>query len=187
MTAEEFQKEQVSIPDVTDLIRQLLIDDLRNHLLKHIVKHEKIVTIYKGTWEEYPAIYIRELESVPMLQEEAIPGGVGSTWSSIVEIHLITSDDSYANYPPAAPGELDTEATRLTGAEKVLNAIKWIVYRTIAENREDYASDTITDFQWDDNKLLNTALIDGGYEGVADIWAIVMTYQFDLEIVSRDG
>ena len=100
---------------------------------------------------------------------------------------MITSDDSFCNYPPPDPGEEDSEATRFSGAEKVLNVIRQIVYRTIAENRENYASDTITDFVWDDNKLVNSALIDGGYDGVEDMWAIIMTYQFDMEIVSRDG
>ncbi len=184
---EEFQKEEISIPDTPDLVRQLLIDDLRNHLLKHVVPHEKIITAYQATWGELPGIYIKEVEYIPMLQEEAIPGGVGSTWTSIIEIHLISSDDSYTNYPLPNAGELDADETRFNGAEKVLNVIKNLVYRTIAENRENYASDTIPTFVWDDNKLLSSTLLDGGYDGDLDNWAIIMAYQFDMEIVSRDG
>jgi len=184
---EYYQREAVNIPDVPDLVRQLLTDNKRNHLLYRVVPHEKVVLHYKGTWEEYPGIYIRELEMIPMSLEEAIPGGVGSTWQSIIQIDIITSDDSYINYPPAEPGELDDEATKFDGAEKVLNALKWIIIRILEENREGYESSVLPTFQWDDLELTDASLVDGGYGGVGDIWALEMKYNFKVEVVTRDG
>ena len=182
-----FKREELVIIDVPDLVRQLFIDDLRNHLLKHIVSHDKITTNHQGTWQELPAIYIHEMESIPISTNEAIPGGVGDTWSSTIQIDLITSDDSYCNYPPPEAGELDTDDTKYDGAEKVLNVIKEIVKATLAESREGYTSDSISDFQWDNNELQGSNLVEGGYDGVSDIWAIEMTYRFNLEVVTRDG
>jgi len=182
-----YKKEEIDVPDLPDLVRQLLTDPLLNHYLYRVVKNERIITNYQGTWDELPAIYIIEISDKPDMVEEAIPGGVGSTWVSTVQIHLITSDDSYCNYPPPDVGDLDDESTRFDGAEKVLGVLKQLVYRTIAENRFGYASDVLATFQWDDAKYEGSELIAGGYDGVKDNWAIIMTYSFECEVVSRDG
>lgn len=174
------------IPIVSVLVRQLLIDQTRNHKLTPLlVKPTNIVPHHEGTWEELPSIYIVEVSMVPVLSEENIPGGIGSTWNTIVQLHLITSDDSFCNYPPHEPGETDTGETKFEGAELVLLVLKQIVFRTIAENRRGYESDTIATFQWDNAIYESGELIDGGYNGVKDQWAYIMTYTFECEAVSR--
>ena len=187
MTIPYHQKEAINIHDLPDLVRQLLIDPYRNHLLYRVVPNARMTTNYQGVWDELPAIYIVETSDEPDIIEEAIPGGIGSTWVSTVEIHLITSDDSYCNYPPPEPGELDDESTRYDGAEKVLQVLKQLVYMTIAENMRGYESDVLATFRWDEAKYEGSSLVEGGYGGVKDIWAIIMTYTFECEVVSRDG
>lgn len=182
-----YQREEVVIPDEVDLVRQLLTDDLRNHLLKFVVPLENIITAYQGTWEELPAIYIKKVGNVSMITEEAIPGGIGSSWKSMVQMDLIASDDSFCNYPPPPPGEADTEDTRYDGAEKVLNVIHQILHRIFSENRVGYESTILPTFQWDNVEPSGFEFVDGGYEGVRDIWAISLIYQFDFEVVTRDG
>lgn len=187
MTVPYYQKEAIDIPDLPALVRQLLIDPLRNHLLYRIVPEDKIVMHYEGTWQELIGIYITEVSMTPILTEEVISqsGGIGSTWEATIEIQIITSDDSYCNYPPPDPGEADDESTRFNGAENVLNVLKWLVFRTIGENRKGYKSDTLATFQWDEAIFVSGELIDGNYDGVKDMWAYIMTYTFECEVVSR--
>jgi hypothetical protein len=182
-----YKREAVDIPDVPALVKQLLSNPLLDHMLYLVVPDEKIVFNYEGTWQEYPGIYITDISMVPDLVEENIPGGIGSTWAATVQIHLITSKNSYINYPPGAAvaGETDDESTRENGAENVLKVLKWLVYRTIAENRRGYQSDVLPTFQWDNAIYDVGELIDGGYEGVDDIWAYIMTYTFECQVVSR--
>jgi len=182
---EDYQKEAVEIPDICKLIRQLLIDDLRNHKLKHLVPHEKIIPNFEGTFEELPCILIQHVGETNMLKEEAIPGGTGSTWTSAVEITIICTDDAYCNYPPHEPGELDDGSTRFDGAEKVLNTIYWILYRTLSENRRGYEADFLDTYQWDDIRPVGFEMIPGGYNGERDLWALILAWEFDQEIVSR--
>ena len=183
---EGYQQEPVVIPIVANLVRQLLIDQTRNHKLTPLlVKPENIVAHHEGTWEELPSIYISEVSMVPVLSEENIPGGIGSTWNTTVQLHLITSDDSFCNYPPHEAGETDTGDTKFEGAELVLIVLKQIVFRIIAENRRGYESDDIPTFQWDQAILEGGELIDGGYDGVKDMWAYIMSYTFECEAVSR--
>ena len=184
----EYQRKEVVIPDEQALVRQLLTDDYRNHLLKFVVPYENIITAYQGTWEEFPAIYIKKVGNTTMITEAAIPGGIGSSWKSLIQLDLITSDDSFCNYPPPAPGEADTEDTRYDGAEKVLNVIHQIIHRILSENRQGYESLTLPTFQWDNVQPVGFENIDGGYDGVRDIWALSLIYEFDFEVVSRtDG
>lgn len=185
MAVPYYKKEAIDIPDLPGLVRQLLIDPLRNHMLYRIVPEDKIVLHYEGTWQELIGIYIKETSMTPILTEEAIPGGIGSTWEATIEIHIITSDDSYCNYPPPDPGEAPDDSTRFDGAENVLKVLKQLVYRTIAENKKGYESDILATFQWDNANLVSGEMIDGGYDGVKDMWAYIMTYTFECEVVSR--
>lgn len=184
--AKDYQRKEIVIPDEVKLVRQLLTDDYRNHLLKFVVPYDNIITAYQGTWEEFPAIYIKKVGNVSMIAEEAIPGGIGSSWQSMIMFDLITSDDSFCNYPPPGPGEADEETTRYDGAEKVLNVIHQLIHRILSENRVGYESTTLPTFQWDDIKPVGFENLDGGYDGVNDIWALSLIYQFDFEVVNRE-
>lgn len=182
---EEFQKEAITIPDEVGLIVEALNDDLRNHKLKHIMNLENIVTKAPETWDELPAIYVKKVGFTSLMRQEALPsGGIGDIWESVIEIHLITSDDSYINYPPPDPGELDDESTRRNGAENVLNVMKWIIHTFLAENTV-FTSSTIPTFQWDDNQPVSYEIVDGGYTN-RDIWAIILTYRFHFEMEMRE-
>lgn len=182
--AKEYQRKEIVIPDEVALVRQLLTDDYRNHLLKSVVPYEKIITAYQGSWEELPAIYIKKVGNVSMIAEEAIPGGIGSSWQSMIQLDLITSDDSECNYPlRTQPG---VAGTLYEGAEKALNVIHQLIHRILSENRKGYESTTLPTFQWDDIKPVGFENLDGGYDGVNDIWALSLIYQFDFEVVNRE-
>jgi len=182
---EEFQKDAITIPDELGLIVEALNDDLRNHKLKHIMDLENIVTKAPETWDELPAIYVRKSAFATLMRQEALPsGGIGNIWESDFEFHLITSDDSYINYPPADAGELDDESTRHDGAENVLNVMQWLIHTFFSENTV-YASSTIPTFQWDDVQPVGYELVDGNYS-TRDIWAIILVYRFHFEVEMRE-
>lgn len=182
---EDYQKEAIVIPDELGLIVEALRDDLRNHKLKHIMNLENIVTKSPETWDEFPAIYVMKSGFVSMMRQEAMPGGgIGNIWESEFQFHLITSDDSYINYPPAAPGELDDESTRHDGAENVLNVMQWLIHTFFSENTK-YVSSAIPTFQWDDVQPVGYELVDGGYT-TRDIWAIILIYRFHFEVEMRE-
>lgn len=181
---------EIKIPDVVELVRQLLVDPLRNHKLTRIVDADLIFTMIPTTWKNLPAIYIKKIGHITEQREEELPSGnIGEVWKAEVLFEIVTSRDSYTYYPVPGIGESPPAdgSTKMEGAEKVLNTIAWLIDFTLSENRVKYELDTDATFHWDDVKQGSYQLVDGGYRGSENLWAILVSYMFDLEVETRDG
>lgn len=186
-----YQKEPIKIPDEADLVIKLLKTDLRNHRLKHIVDFKNIIKEAPVRWTDYPGIYVRKVDHVAMVQNELLDvdedsgvESIGYVWQADIQIDFVAHVKTMFYYPPH---EIDgyVEENRYQHAKNCLPVLHWIVHAILAENRKYTDPDDAT-FQFDTVDPGPFANIDGGYDGVRDVWAIQALYRMQFEMVMRD-
>ena len=171
----QYQREAVKIFDEVGLIKTFLKDPLRNHLLRLIVKDENILSKPPVTFINIPGIVVEKIAFATKIQSQPIPpsGNIGHVWQSDIEITLVCPENVKVTYP---------SGTALNGAGEVLNALYWVIYSMFSDREnKTYYSATDTTFGWDENAPIDIHYLNGGYMGVPDLWAIVLTFRFQFE------
>jgi hypothetical protein len=187
----DFQKESIKIPDEAGLAIALLRDDLRNHRLKHIVPNNHIVKESPtDRWTLLPGIYVRKVANLGIINGEQLAENddgtidYGYIWMADLQFDLIAHAKTSFYYPPKEIfGEL--EENRYKHAKNCLPVIHWILHATLSENRK-FSLPADPDFKWDTVEAGPFELVDGGYDGARDVWAIQALYRFQFEMVTRN-
>jgi len=180
-----YLKEVAVIPDEVDVIIKLLKTDSLNHRLKHIVLLENIWKEVPLNWKEIPGIYVRKIANVTLVQEQFIREDydtgddiIGNVWTADIAFDLVAHVKTIFNYPPI---ETDPDTTvRYEHAKNCLAVMESLLRTILSENRKYVDPDDST-FQWDSLEPISYGLVDGGYEGARDVWAIQVVYRFQFE------
>ncbi|MHA1662576.1 MAG: hypothetical protein ACTSVR_04900, partial [Candidatus Thorarchaeota archaeon] len=104
---------------------------------------------------------------------------VGYVWEADIAFDLIAHVKQIFNYPPI---DTDPDTTvRYEHAKNCLPVMHTLLHTILSENRKftDPEDDT---FKWDNIETGSYNLIDGGYGGARDVWAIQCIYRFQFEM-----
>jgi hypothetical protein len=172
--APQSQREAIKIPDEVELLINFIKDRQLNHLLRLIVPDDNILTKAPTEFIRLPAIVVQKVAFASKIKAEPIPpdGNIGNVWYADIEIALVSTENSKVNYPSNDSFE---------GAEKTLNILYWIIFSMFSEHKAYYSEDDPT-FGWDDNEQVNVSYFNGGYNGVPDLWATILTFRFQFEV-----
>ena len=186
-----YKKEPIKIPNEAGLVISLLQNDLLNHRLKHIVPHDQIIKEEPDKWTQFPAIYVRKVGQSTMVNNETLGEDydtgeeqIGFVWSADILFDLVAHVNTIFNYPPIAT-DGDNPDNRYQHAKNCLPVMHWIVHTILSENKK-YTDPDDSTFQWDTIEPAGFELIDGGYNGSRDVWAILALYRFQFEIIMRN-
>jgi hypothetical protein len=185
-----YKKEVIKIPDEVGLVISLLNDDLLNHRLSHLVPHDQVIREHPNSWVQFPAIYVRKIANTSLVTESSLGEDydtgeevLGSVWSADIALDIVAHVNTEFNYPPI---ELvgDLEEYRYKHAKNCLPVLQWIVNSVLHENRH-YTDPSGSTLQFDTAEMVGYNLIDGGYSGVRDVWALQVVYRMQFEMEGR--
>lgn len=184
-----YKKEAITFADEVDVIIKLLKTDLINHRLKHIIPYANIYKEHPLNWKELPGLYIRKIANATLVQGEFIREDYdtgddvyGNVWTADIAFDLVAHVKTIFNYPPK---QTDPSTTvRYEHAKNCLPVMHNLLNTILSENRQ-YTDPDGSTLQWDNLELLNYDLIDGGYEGARDVWALQSIYRFQFEMEVR--
>lgn len=180
-----YKKEAVVIPDEVGTVIDLLETDLLNHRLKHIIPLENIYRKPPKLWKDFPGIYIRKVANASIVQEQFIKEDYdtgkdiyGNVWTADIAFDLVAHVKTIFNYPPKSTDP--TTTVRYEHASECLPVMQNVLNTILSENRT-YTNPEDDSLQWDSVEFLNYNLIDGGYSGARDVWALSVVYRFQFE------
>ena len=187
--ASYYLKEYTPMPDEVSTIIKLLETNLSNHRLKHIIPFKNIIREMPKIWTDLPGIYIRKIGNVSIVQEQFLREDYdsgddiyGNVWQADIAFDLGAHVKTIFNYPPI---ETDPDNTvRYEGAKNCLPVMEHLLRTIISENRK-YTDPDDSRFQWDSVESTPYELVDGGYAGAKDVWAIKVVYRFQFEMEVR--
>ena len=181
-----YLKDPIPIPDEVGTIIKLIETDLLNHRLKHIIPYKNIYREMPKQWPEFPGMYIRKIGNATLVEQEFIREDydtgddvIGNIWESDVAFDLVAHVKSTFNYPPIETDGADAD-NKYEGAKNCLPVMEHILRTILSENRK-YTDPDDSTFQWDTVEPIDYGLIDGGYAGARDVWAIQVVYRFRFE------
>jgi hypothetical protein len=178
----------IPIVDEVDLVIKLIKTDLLNHRLKHILPFNNIYKEQPLNWKDFPGIYIRKVSNVTMVQTESLGEDydtglekIGNVWQCDIAFDIVAHVKTIFNYPPTETDEADS--VRYEHAKNCLPVLHKVLHAILSENRTYLDPDGST-LQWDFVEPVPNGynLIDGGYNGARDVWAIQVLYRFQFEM-----
>ncbi len=183
-------KEAIPIPDEVDLVIKLLENNLLNHRLKHILPLTNILKEQPSQWKEFPGMYIRKVSNVTMVEAQSLGEDydtglekIGSVWQCDIAFDIVAHVKTIFNYPPVVT-DGEANSVRYEHAKNCLPVLHTILHTILSENRQYVDPDGST-LQWDSVEPVDYGLVDGGYAGARDVWAIQVLYRFQFEMEVR--
>jgi len=184
-----YKKEAIVFANEVDVIIQLLETDLLNHRLKHVIPYANIYKEQPLNWKELPGMYIRKIAHASIVKEQFIREDYdtgldvyGNVWTADIAFDLVAHVKQIVNYPPIETDPDDT--VRYEHAKNCLPLMQAVLDSILTENRK-YTDPDGSTLQWDSVEALPYNLIDGGYEGARDVWALRVVYKFQFEMEVR--
>jgi hypothetical protein len=182
-------REAIRIPDEVGLVIKLLKTSAINHRLKHIIPYENIHKEQPAQWKDLPGMYIRKVSNVSMVRKENLGEDyetgvekIGHVWQCDILFDLVAHVKTIFNYPPIETDGEDS-ANRYEHAKNCLPVMHQLLHTILMENRS-YTDPDGSTLEWDFIEPGEYQLIDGGYAGARDVWAIqcLYTFQFEMEV-----